>query len=183
MKLIYDNQKEYESQDGNTHYYVYGIFTNKSIKFTGDSHVSKTQIDTFIKEQQDKQSWKIDDYTMQSLQYKQPKWITSTLQQLASSKLRFSPSMTMSYAQELYGNGYITYMRTDSPVYSKDFVDKLTHHIEENYGNEYLMHNISSLTTKSGTKGNKTQDVHEGFMFGFKNSDFECKNCERKSFV
>src|SRR5699024_4690673 len=47
---------------------------------------------------------------------------TSTLQQEASRKLRFSSRQTMSLAQSLYENGYITYMRTDSPSLSKQAI-------------------------------------------------------------
>ncbi len=48
----------------------------------------------------------------------QPPFITSTLQRAASTRLRFSPRQTMRVAQQLYENGYITYMRTDSPTLS-----------------------------------------------------------------
>ena len=48
----------------------------------------------------------------------QPPFITSSLQRAASTRLRFSPRQTMRVAQQLYENGYITYMRTDSPALS-----------------------------------------------------------------
>ena len=49
---------------------------------------------------------------------------TSTLQQMASNELRYSPKDTMKICQTLYEAGYITYMRTDSKTYSKEFVEK-----------------------------------------------------------
>ncbi|MEO0707990.1 MAG: type I DNA topoisomerase [Cyanobacteria bacterium J06649_5] len=61
-----------------------------------------------------------------------PPFITSTLQQSAGSKLRFSPEQTMKVAQSLYEAGHITYMRTDSVVLSAPFMaavkDYLTQH-------------------------------------------------------
>ncbi len=52
-----------------------------------------------------------------------PPFITTTLQQAASNKLKFSPKKTMEIAQRLYEQGAITYMRTDSPNLSEDFVN------------------------------------------------------------
>ncbi|MDE2868607.1 MAG: type I DNA topoisomerase [Chloroflexota bacterium] len=53
----------------------------------------------------------------------QPPFITSTLQRAASTRLRFSPRQTMRVAQQLYENGLITYMRTDSPALSAQATD------------------------------------------------------------
>ena len=53
----------------------------------------------------------------------QPPFITSSLQRAASTRLRFSPRQTMRVAQQLYENGYITYMRTDSPTLSAQATD------------------------------------------------------------
>ena len=53
----------------------------------------------------------------------QPPFITSTLQREASTRLRFSPRQTMRVAQQLYENGHITYMRTDSPALSVQATD------------------------------------------------------------
>ena len=49
---------------------------------------------------------------------------TSALQQKASNEFNFSPKQTMRLAQTLYENGHITYMRTDSKKYSKEFINK-----------------------------------------------------------
>ena len=72
-------------------------------------------------------------------------FITSTLQQEASSKLGFSAKKTMMLAQNLYEGidlknetvGLITYMRTDSTRLSNEFVSSAYNYIEENYGKEY----------------------------------------------
>jgi len=63
--------------------------------------------------------------------------ITSTLQQEASSLYGFSPKQTMSAAQKLYEGGYITYMRTDHAVLSREAVLALRHQIKTRFGDEY----------------------------------------------
>ena len=89
---------------------------------------------------------------------------TSTLQQLASTKLNFAPSKTMKIAQQLYegidlGNetvGLITYMRTDSVRISDSFVAETYNYIKGNYGDEYIGY------VKKGKKNDAVQDAHEG---------------------
>jgi len=65
-------------------------------------------------------------------------FITSTIQQTASSRLGFSPSRTMMLAQRLYEAGHITYMRTDSTTLSKVALAGIAKSIEKNYGKDYL---------------------------------------------
>ncbi len=65
-------------------------------------------------------------------------FMTSTLQQEAGRKLRFSSSRTMRAAQRLYENGYITYMRTDSTTLSDTALDAARRQIRELYGDSYL---------------------------------------------
>src|SRR5690606_24131548 len=67
-----------------------------------------------------------------------PPFRTSTLQQEAGRKLRFSSSRTMSVAQRLYENGFITYMRTDSASLSASAVASARAQITKLYGGEYL---------------------------------------------
>src|SRR5688572_22831029 len=67
-----------------------------------------------------------------------PPFRTSTLQQEAARKLRFSSSRTMSVAQRLYENGYITYMRTDSTSLADSAVASARSQITKLYGQEYL---------------------------------------------
>ena len=89
---------------------------------------------------------------------------TSTLQQLASTKLNFAPSKTMKIAQKLYegidlGNetvGLITYMRTDSVRISDAFINETYGYIKKTYGDEYVGY------VKKGKKNENIQDAHEG---------------------
>ena len=64
-------------------------------------------------------------------------YITSTLQQAASTRLGFSVKKTMMLAQRLYEAGFITYMRTDSTFLSDDAVNMVRGHIESEYGEKY----------------------------------------------
>lgn len=90
-------------------------------------------------------------------------FITSTLQQEASTKLGFSAKKTMSVAQKLYEGialedetvGLISYMRTDSTRLSDEFVGSTLHYIETKYGKEYV-----GMNRKSKRKEN-VQDAHE----------------------
>jgi DNA topoisomerase-1 len=67
-----------------------------------------------------------------------PPFRTSTLQQEAGRKLRFSASRTMRAAQRLYENGYITYMRTDSTALSESAVVAARRLIADRFGDAYL---------------------------------------------
>ena len=80
---------------------------------------------------------------------------TSTLQQEASRKLRFSVSQTMRIAQGLYERGIITYMRTDSTNLSGLALDTSKKFIEENYGESY------SKTRQYKTHSKGAQEAHE----------------------
>lgn len=82
---------------------------------------------------------------------------TSTLQQEASRKLRYSSRQTMSFAQSLYENGHITYMRTDSPTLSKQAIQAARSQAAELYGAQTLPEKPRVYTGKS--KG--AQEAHE----------------------
>jgi len=82
-------------------------------------------------------------------------FITSTLQQAASSRLGLAPSRTMSIAQKLYEQGHITYMRTDSVSISKEILPQIYKEIEKQFGQEYLQ--PRTYTSKSKT----AQEAHE----------------------
>lgn len=84
-----------------------------------------------------------------------PPFTTSTLQQVASTRLGFSPSRTMGAAQKLYEAGHITYMRTDSTNLSEVALTNLHAIIEKEYGKKYLM------SRRFKTKSKSAQEAHE----------------------
>ncbi len=83
-------------------------------------------------------------------------YITSTLQQAASTRLGYGVKKTMMLAQRLYEAGYITYMRTDSTNLSKEAVEAARGYIEGNYGKNYL----PDAAIAYGSRGN-AQEAHE----------------------
>ncbi|MFJ3958353.1 type I DNA topoisomerase [Arthrobacter sp. NPDC090010] len=82
---------------------------------------------------------------------------TSTLQQEAGRKLRFSSKITMQVAQRLYENGYITYMRTDSSALSDEAVNAARKQASELYGSEYIPASRRVYANKSAN----AQEAHE----------------------
>ena len=83
-------------------------------------------------------------------------YITSTLQQAASTRLSFSVKKTMMMAQRLYEAGYITYMRTDSTNLSSDAVSMCRSYIKDKYGQKYLPDNPIIYSSSDGA-----QEAHE----------------------
>ncbi len=83
-------------------------------------------------------------------------YITSTLQQAASTRLGYGVKRTMGLAQRLYEAGYITYMRTDSTNLSKEAVESARDFIGSEYGENYL----PAKPNVYGSKGN-AQEAHE----------------------
>ena len=91
-----------------------------------------------IVDQLDKQRLKLDSFTTKKRRQKPyPPFITSTLQQVASGTIRMSPAQTMRIAQQLYEQGFITYMRTDSVTLSNEIRVNINQFINRNFGANY----------------------------------------------
>ncbi len=89
--------------------------------------------------------------------YPSPPFITSTLQQAASTKLNFSLKKTMMLAQRLYEAGYITYMRTDSTNISRDAIERCRAVIKKEFKDDrYLPDSPNFYSSKKGA-----QEAHE----------------------
>jgi DNA topoisomerase-1 len=86
-----------------------------------------------------------------------PPFMTSTLQQEASRKLRFSSQTTMRIAQRLYENGHITYMRTDSTTLSETALNAARNQVRELYGAEFL----PDVPRRYEKKVKNAQEAHE----------------------
>jgi DNA topoisomerase I len=86
-----------------------------------------------------------------------PPFMTSTLQQEASRKLRYSAQTTMRIAQRLYENGYITYMRTDSTTLSESALNAARNQARELYGADY----VPEQPRRYERKVKNAQEAHE----------------------
>ena len=116
------------------------------------------------KAQADEAVTKLQDatYTVASRESKPTKsrpsapFITSTLQQAASTRLGFGVKKTMTMAQRLYEAGYITYMRTDSTNLSQEALESCRGYIGDNFGANYLPEKANYYGSKEGA-----QEAHE----------------------
>jgi DNA topoisomerase-1 len=103
------------------------------------------------------------DYTVGRVERKpysrrpSPPFMTSTLQQEASRKLRFTAQTTMRIAQRLYENGYITYMRTDSTTLSESALTAARAQASELYGPEF----VPDAPRRYERKVKNAQEAHE----------------------
>ena len=149
LKLVYDNHLEIEKSPGKIVFTTNGLFTNKIINFTlSDNHDNIEDIERFL-ELSKKFQHELSKEPLQNTSKIPPlPFTTSSLQQNSNSKLNISPKETMSLAQKLYESGYITYMRTDCKVYSKEFIDKAKQYIINNYNDAYIHPSINSISQK-----------------------------------
>ena len=148
LRLVYDNHLDIFNSASQKVYKTIGLFTTLMVPFELDA-----QFDGGTDEMRDflENSKKFEHvYSCSSpkLCYKsQPvPFSTSTLQQAASNELLLSPKDTMKYAQQLYENGYITYMRTDSHRYSSEFIEQTKSYILRTYNSaNYINGEIGAL--------------------------------------
>nr|WP_086939569.1 type I DNA topoisomerase [Thaumasiovibrio occultus] len=127
-------------------------------KQAGDAFkpVNQAQADAAVKLLENA-TYKVVDRESRPTSSKQPApFITSTLQQAASTRLGYGVKRTMGLAQRLYEAGYITYMRTDSTNLSKEAVEAVRGYITENHGENYL----PATPHVYGSKQN-AQEAHE----------------------
>lgn len=159
LRIIMEREREIRAFKPETFWTISGIFKTEQgvdITLVCDSEPrDKKEVDTIL-EKARKEPWTITSIKESEVKRSpRPPFITSTLQQAASSRLGFSPSRTMSVAQKLYEAGLITYMRTDSTnlsVVAKKQIDSV---IENSFGANYKQHRIFK------TKSKNAQEAHE----------------------
>jgi len=167
LKLIVDREREIEAFQKEEYWTITAFFD----AFEAELEKYKGKDITLKNEEETRQvlARLSKEFTITNIDKKEknkksrPPFITSTLQQDASTKLGFPAKKTMSIAQKLYEGidlgsetvGLITYMRTDSIRLSDEFVGSTYHFIEEHYGKDYI-----GYQKKSKNKEN-VQDAHE----------------------
>ncbi len=113
---------------------------------------------TALRDRLREQAWTVSNAEERpSTRRPSPPFTTSTLQQEANRKLGISARDTMRTAQNLYEQGYITYMRTDSVHLSQQAIAAARACVEQKYGSEYLSPKPKQYTTKSKS----AQEAHE----------------------
>tara|TARA_Y100001970_G_C14254763_1_gene874478 strand:- start:5288 stop:7660 length:2373 start_codon:yes stop_codon:yes gene_type:complete len=177
LRLVYENYKEIQESPGKLSFNTTGIFSGKNIIFAlNHNHLSHDEIKKFL-ELSKTHKHILSKETERETKKNQPSpFTTSGLQQAANNNMHISPKDTMALAQKLYEGGYITYMRTDSKVYSEEFIEKGITYIKENYDKSYLNPNMSLITQslnkeekvdnkkkskKKKEENNNAQEAHE----------------------
>ena len=157
LRLVYDNEELIKSsQSSSPTFKIHGNFLSDKLDFVlKHDFDSIEETEAFMKKSV-KHKHVLTINPKKELRRSPPKPLnTSALLQLASSTLHMSPGETMKHAQTLYQNGYITYMRTDSREYSKQFLEYTEKYIISKYGQGSLMTNLQTLENKS------TSNPHE----------------------
>ena len=172
LRLVYENQLEIDNAPGTKSYNTIGYFTDKNLPFALNyNYDDEDKMVGFLEDSVDFNHILTCENPKDSIRKAPTPFTTSTLQQTSSNELHISPKETMQICQKLYEGGYITYMRTDSKIYSKDFVESALKFITTNYGEEYkikdqlvLTDSTHKPTKKKGSKkeaDNMAQEAHE----------------------
>ncbi|NHB28767.1 type I DNA topoisomerase [Helicobacter pylori] len=174
LKLVIDREREIKAFKPLTYFTLDAYFEPhleaQLISYKGNKLKAQELIDE-KKAQEIKNELEKESYTVSSIIKKSkksptpPPFMTSTLQQSASSLLGFSPTKTMSIAQKLYEGvstpqgvmGVITYMRTDSLNIAKEALEEVRNKILKDYGKDYLPPKAKVYSSKN----KNAQEAHE----------------------
>ncbi|MCQ2617168.1 type I DNA topoisomerase [Helicobacter pylori] len=174
LKLVIDREREIKAFKPLTYFTLDAYFDPhleaQLISYKGNKLKAQELIDE-KKAQEIKNELEKESYTISSIVKKSkksptpPPFMTSTLQQSASSLLGFSPTKTMSIAQKLYEGvatpqgvmGVITYMRTDSLNIAKEALEEARNKILKDYGKDYLPPKAKVYSSKN----KNAQEAHE----------------------
>ncbi|WQU98358.1 type I DNA topoisomerase [Helicobacter pylori] len=174
LKLVIDKEREIKAFKPLTYFTLDALFEPnleaQLVSYKGNKLKAQELIDAKkaheIKNELEKESYTISSIVKKSKKSPTPPpFMTSTLQQSASSLLGFSPTKTMSIAQKLYEGvatpqgvmGVITYMRTDSLNIAKEALEEARGKILKDYGKDYLPPKAKVYSSKN----KNAQEAHE----------------------
>ncbi len=170
VRLIVEKEREIESFRASSAYRIFADFIGAN---PGDASVLKCELNHRFSHKKDAieflESLNSAQFIVRDVQRKPvthmpaPPFTTSTLQQEAARKLKFTVSKTMRLAQSLYESGAITYMRTDSVNLSSLALATSKEVIAEQYGKEYVH------TRQFRTKSKGAQEAHEAIRPAYMN--------------
>ena len=164
LKLVYENYLDIRSAPGKLVYNVSGCFTNLNLVFELSKQLTNIEETRLFLEICASKNVKFicnKSPAKKSIRKAPEPLTTSTLQQLASNELHMSPKETMKCAQQLYEAGHITYMRTDSKKYSKEFLEKVKKYIIATYNEPYVSQTIDTLCSEYLVKEVKEKEEKE----------------------
>ena len=177
VKFVVDRENEISIFSPESSFKTTAIFSINNDNFTAElskRFSNKEESEKFLNECIDT-IFKVKDIEKKpSKRSPSSPFTTSTLQQEASRKIGFSPSLTMSTAQRLYEAGHITYMRTDSVNLSDEALESSKSTIINNFGNGYYKRRVYK------TKSDSAQEAHEAVRPTNFNNDNAGKNDTEK---
>lgn len=150
VKLVAEREKEIDKFESSGYYQTKGVFSpakgeNKTAKIPTDldkTFENKEQSMGFL-ELANVAEYKIIDVSVNKTKRKPTApFITSTIQQEASTKLGLSPDNTMKILQKLFEAGHITYHRTDSLILSEDSKKEIQQLVSDTYGEDFYQNNV-----------------------------------------
>ena len=182
LRLVVDREREILAFNNEAYYKVDAIFhpegtpENTIVKATLDRRFSdKASAEAFLQRCIGAEFAICNIEKKEGNRFPAAPFTTSTLQQEASRKLRFSVSQTMSIAQKLYEHGLITYMRTDSTNLSALAINTAKNFICNNFGEEY------SKVRQYKTRAKGAQEAHEAIRPTYiENTEIEGTPQEKK---
>ncbi len=171
LRIIMEREREIRAFNSHTYWVITALLLTKNNELLqvicSQEPINKDIVDRIVAAGK-KQSWTVTDIK-ETKAKRSPKapFITSTLQQAASSRLGFPPSKTMSVAQKLYEAGHITYMRTDSTNISIQAKNQIKKLVTDTFGVEYYTDRFF------GKKSKGAQEAHEAI----RPSDLKKRDC------
>lgn len=163
LRLVVDREREIEHFQPQTHYGVVATFDTNGIEWKAEWDFRRNaDVKIWVDKAAAEDVAAAEVFTVSELNTEAKKrnppapFTTSTLQQAASATLKMKPKRTMEIAQELFADGLITYMRTDSPNLSDEAIDSVWRYLNQHELNDCVPDAPNRWKSKAGA-----QEAHE----------------------